>query len=249
MYVAFVELDVFSGLSAFYPYASTSAPTYPLPPPTTLVGALAYPYMRQNHVEDEGEYSATVKLLNHVVYATAGSEGYVITRDVERVYQAIYQRKDRWKELHKDLWYTVAVRGIVRYLDDKLCVVYLSKSRDLLNYAYGIVRIGRKENHVVVRSVVVKEINEIPVEARHGKLFETLFYTPVSIAECEDVTSIRINMNKLTQINYTHTTKPDIEEFYVPRGLGPMKCKLLDGGVLLELQGFHVAIPGYILKQ
>ncbi|MEM2354179.1 MAG: type I-A CRISPR-associated protein Cas5a [Desulfurococcaceae archaeon] len=186
MYVAFVELDVFSGLSIFYPYTSTSAPVHPLPPPTTLLGAIAYPYMRQYQVEDVEGGSAAAKFLDYIVYAVAGCKGYVITRDVERVYQAIYQRKERWKEEFKDLWYTIAVRGIVKYLEDKLYTLYLSKNPDVLKYAYGITRIGRKEGLVVVKSVTIKQLNEVLVHASYNTSFETLFYTPATIVECSE---------------------------------------------------------------
>lgn len=243
MYVALVELDVFSGLSVFYPYTSTSAPTYPLPPPTTLLGAIAYPYMRQYHVEDIEDSSAAAKFLDHIVYATAGCEGYVITRDVERVYQAIYQRKERWKEEFKDLWYTIAVRGVVRYLDDKLYAVYLSKNQDVLKYAYGITRIGRKEGFVTVKSVTIIQLNDALVHTGNNTPFETLFYTPSNIVECEESTAVKIHMHKLAKANFTRTTKPEVEEYYVPRGFGPMKCRLLANGALISVKDLYLAIP------
>lgn len=252
MYVAFVKLNVFSCLSVFYPYASTSAPTYPLPPPTTLVGALAYSYMRKDHIEDVVEggkrHSAAEKMLNYIVYATAGSKGYVVTRDVERVYQVIYQRKERWTEEHKDLWYTVAVRGVVKYLDDELYVVYLSKTPEVLSYAYGIVRIGRKESHVIVKSVTIRHLNEVLVKDPHVRIFETAFYTPVNIAECEDETSITTHMNKLVTLSFAYTKEHETEEFYLPKGLGLMKCRLLDKGVLIRLEDLYVAIPRSLLN-
>ncbi|MEM1639447.1 MAG: type I-A CRISPR-associated protein Cas5a [Desulfurococcaceae archaeon] len=249
MYVAFVELDVFSGLSVFYPYTSTSAPTYPLPPPTTLLGAVAYPYMRQYHVEDIEDASAAVKLLNEIIYATAGCEGYVITRDVERVYQAIYQRKERWKEEFKDLWYTIAVRGVVRYLDDKLYAVYLSKNPDVLEYAYGITRIGRKEGVVVVKSVTISELNDVLVHGGYNTSFETIFYTPSSIVECEDATAVKIRMHKLAEANFKHTTKLEVEEYYVPRGFTKMKCRLLSNGALISVKDLYIAIPKQVMMQ
>ncbi len=249
MHVALVELDVFSGLSVFYPYTSTAAPVYPLPPPTTLLGAIAYPYMRRYHVEDLEDASATVKLLNDIVYTSAGCEGYVITRDVERVYQAIYQRKERWKEESKELWYTIAVRGVVRYLDEKLYVIYISKNPDVLGYAYGITRIGRKESLVVVKSVTIKHLNEVLVNAGYSTSFETLFYTPATIAECEDTTAVKMHMHKLSRVNFTRTTKPETDEYYVPRGFKPMKCRLLASGALISVKDLNVAIPKHIITK
>lgn len=243
MYVALVELDVFSGVSVFQPYASTSAPTYPLPPPTTLVGALAYPYMRRFHVEDVENHSAAVKLLNHIVYATSGSKGYVVTRDVERVYQAIYQRKDRWREEFKELWYSIAVRGLVKYIDDELYVVYVSRNREILDYAHGITRIGRKESHAVVKSVSIWPLKDVIARSRRGESFETIFCTPASIASCAEATAVKIRMHRLTPSSFTHSSELETEEFYIPRGWSPMKCELLDNGALIKLKNLTVAIP------
>lgn len=244
MYIALVELDVFSGVSIFLPGTSLSAPVYPLPPPTTVVGALSYPYMRQFSKENEGSYSASVKLLDYIMYAVAGARGYVITRDTERIYQIIYQRKQRWRsEEFKGLWYTVAPRGIVKYEDDILYLLYISNKRDILNYCYGITRVGRKESPVVVRKVVIRSINEVVEPSLNN--FETIFYTPSSIAECD---GISMPLPALARENYGSRVKPLMEEFYIPRDLGSMTCRVKSEGVLVKIENFHIAIPRNIIS-
>lgn len=246
LYVGLVELDVFSGLSIFQPLASTSAPTYPLPPPTTLLGALAYPYLRRHSLEDINNYSATVKLLDYIKYAAAGAEGYVITREAERVFQVIYQRKDRWSEEYRDLWYTIGIRGVVKYLDDKLLVLYVSNDPRILEYSYGITRIGRKESHVSVRKVVVKPLEDVLV-AEEPKVFKTFFYAPVgAVTECES--SIRIRMPRLTRSNYTYSLAPETEEYYVPREFGPMSCRTSEEGVLISINDYEIALPKSVIS-
>ena len=241
MYLAFVELDVFSGISVFAPLASTSAPVYPLPPPTTLVGALAYPLLRSKYSREvDGEYSTAHRLLNNVVYATAGAKGYSVSRDVERIYQAIYQRKERWEKLeYKDLWYGIGVRGVATYLDDKLYVVYISRDELVLKYVYGITRVGRKESHVAPRRIIIGKVEDF---IKYVNSFETIFYVPTRIAECED--TLTIAMPRLSRHNFEKTTQPELEDFYVPRGLGSMQCNVKDGeGLVLEIDGFTLAVP------
>lgn len=250
MYLALVELEVFSGLSVFLPLTSTSAPVYPLPPPTTLVGALAYPYLRlsntQEHIqESEVTYSPAIKLLDNILYASAGALGYIVTRDVERLYQAIYQRRERWSEKYKELWYTIGIRGVVNYLNNKLYILYISNKEDILYYTHGITRIGRKEGHVSVTRVVIKQLDEVIKSTKEGEVFETIFYTPTKLAVCDPTTSITMFMPKLTRTNFTYTLKADLDEYYIPKNIVPARCVLLRDGALVNVDGFEVAIPKF----
>lgn len=243
MYIALAEFDIFSCLSVFSPLTSTSSPTYPLPPPTTLVGALAYPYLRFKEFKEvvEGGCSPAVKLLDDVVYAVAGAEGWCITGGPERSYQLIYQRPERWGV--KELAYTISIKGLVTYLDDKLYVVYVSKNIEPLKYIYGIVRIGRKEGHVALRQVVIRKLEEVICGER---IFKTIFYTPTNIVLCND--ALKVSMPKLSRVNYEQTNKPELEEFYVPRGFGPMTCELKKEGVAVNIDGKFVALPKTLVK-
>lgn len=242
MYVALVELDVFSGVSIFLPGTSSSAPVYPLPPPTSVVGALSYPFMRQFAKEDDGGYSASVKLLDFIKYASAGARGYVITRDSERIYQLIYQRKQRWSEEFLDLWYTVAPRGCVKYTDDTLYLFFVSNDRNILDYSYGITRVGRKESHAVVKRVVIKNIDDALIP--HPEGFNTIFYTPKNIAECE---SKFMSLPVLDRANYTSTVKPITEEFYIPNKPEGMYCRAKSECAVVNIDELYIAIPRKIL--
>lgn len=248
MYVALVELEVFSGVSVFLPLASTSAPAYPLPPPTTLLGALAYPYLRireRKEITDDG-HSPTIKILDKVKYAVAGAEAYSISRDIERVYQAVYMRKTYWGVEHRDRWFTIAVRGTVSYLDNKLYLLYVSSDRNLLEYSRGIVRLGRKEAHVAVNKVVIEPIENVAESTR--RVFDTIFYVPTSIAECEAASTKVLSMPKLSPKNFAFTLNPELEDFYVPRGLRPMKCELREGGSLISIDGLDIAVPSQLIR-
>ena len=237
MYVALAKFDVFSNISIFYPLTSKAAPAYPLPPPTTLVGALAYPYLRSREPSEYyNGYSPAVKLLDVIHYASAGAYAYHIMKDIERIYQHVYLRKDHWSKL--EMAFTVSVRGVTTYLDNELFVLYVSRDRKVLDYIYGITRIGRKECHVALRDVVIEKLEDV---VSHRRIFNTVFYTPTAIAECSK--AIRLSMPKLDKYNFSGTTQPLLEEYFVPNGLEPMECELGPQGLLIEIDGMAIAIP------
>jgi len=237
VYVALAKFDVFSNISVFYPLTSRAAPAYPLPPPTTLVGALAYPYLRSKcSSEYYNGYSPAVKLLDVVYYASAGAYAYHITKDVERIYQHVYLKKPHWRKL--EMAFTVSVRGLATYLENELFVLYVSKDRKVLDYVYGITRIGRKECHVALRDIVIEKLENV---ISHHRVFNTIFYTPTAIAEC--TRAIKISMPKLDRRNFSSTTQPLLDEYFVPNGLEPMECELGPRGLLVEINGLSIAIP------
>lgn len=247
-YVALAKVRAPTGISIYYPLTTTSAPNYPLPPPTTLVGALAYPYLRTKIfvelVEDsENVYSPAILILDKVIYATAGAEGWTVSKDAERVYQLIYQRKDRWKSL--EYAYSVGVRGSVYYLHDKLYLLYILTDKELTNYIYGITRIGRKESLVSIEDVIVEEL-EKTIKAVGSGTFETYFYLPEEIATC--VNSEIIALPKLTKENLGRATSPIVERYHLSKGLGPIRGNLKSSGALLEVDGFEIPVPKHLVS-
>ncbi len=246
-YVVLLKVRTPAGISVYHPLATTTAPSYPLPPPTTLVGALAYPYLRitssKEIIEDsEDSYSPTMLILDKVLYATAGAEGWVPTRDVERVYQLVYQRKDRWDSV--DLAYTIGVRGITHYPDNKLYVLYILKDRELAKYAYGIIRIGRKESLVSIEDAVVKELHETLKAVGKGT-FETYFYLPEEIAICTNHEIV--TFPKLIKENFSRTISPLTEKYCVSKGLGAIRGELKSSGALIKVEDFEIPIPKHFI--
>lgn len=243
-YAVLVKLKVPYGISVYYPQATTTAPAYPLPPPTTLIGALAYPYLRKtadSEVEIVGgkPYSLARRLLNKVLYTSAGSEGYSMSRDVERVLQAIYLRKDYWGRA--EMLYTIGVRGVTYYLDDNLYILYIVSDRSLADYAYGIVRLGRKESMVTVEDVVVERVEDVVKAVGRGS-FKTIFYYLTKVATgCQEERAYIIHMPKLSETNFTSTRLPETEEYCVPRGV--VASELREGGALVSIDGLDIPIP------
>jgi len=247
-YAVLVKTRAPAGVSVYYPLTTTAAPSYPLPPPTTLAGALAYPYIRTGKsielIEEAGETcSSTILILDKIVYAAAGAEGWMPAKDVERIYQLIYQKKERWSSL--ELAYTVGVRGNIYYLDDKLYLLYILINKELANYAYGITRIGRKENLVSVEDVTVEELSKV-IKSIGSGTFETYFYLPEEIAICTNHEII--SLPKLTKENFCRTTFPITERHCVSKGLGAVRGELKRAGVLIRIEDFEIPIPRQVVS-
>ncbi|MEM1622675.1 MAG: type I-A CRISPR-associated protein Cas5a [Sulfolobales archaeon] len=246
-YVVLVKVRAPAGVSVYHPLATTTAPCYPLPPPTTLAGALAYAYLRGKRstelFEEEGNlYSPAVLVLSEIAYAAAGAEGWTLTRDSERVYQLVYQKKQRWGSL--ELAYTVGVRGNAYYLDDRLYIVYILANKKLIEYAYGIVRIGRKESLVSVDGVTVESLGRVVKSVGSGT-FETYFYLPEEIAVCTNHEVI--SMPKLVKENFRRTTSPLMERYCVSKGLGTIRGELKGTGALIRIEDFDIPVPKQVL--
>ncbi len=249
-YVVLVKLRAPGGVAVYYPQATTTAPIYPLPSPTTLLGALAYPYLRKNSgieaVNIGGKlYSPAVKILEKVSYVAAGSEGYLPSREVERVHQVIYMRKQHWEKL--DLYYSIGVRGNAHYLDDNLYLLYIVDDKGLADYAYGIVRVGRKEGLVVVDEVIVEEVNKTVKSIGKG-IFRTLFYFPTKIAICPEGNALRMPMPILIKENFSEEAlAPVTEEYCIPR-LGEVVSELKSPGALISVGGYNIPVPKEVVS-
>ncbi|MEM1604553.1 MAG: type I-A CRISPR-associated protein Cas5a [Zestosphaera sp.] len=249
-YAVLVKIRAPAGVSIYHPLATTAAPSYPLPPPTTLAGALAYSYLRTTEFTELVEvektrntYSPTILILDKIAYAAAGAEGWMLTKDIERVYQLIYQRMERWGLL--ELAYTVGVRGNTYYPNDRLYLLYILKDEELAKHAYGITRIGRKENLVSVEDIIIEELSKVIKSVGSGT-FKTYFYLPEEIAVCTNHEII--SLPKLTKENFGTTTSPATERYCVSKGLGAVRGELKSSGVLIEIDDFEIPVPRQVMS-
>jgi CRISPR-associated protein Cas5a/b/c len=249
MYAVLVKLKAPYGISVYQPQASTTAPTYTLPPPTTLIGALAYPYLRKSinlEVEVVGGklYSPARRLLNKVIYASAGAGGYFRSRDIERIFQVIYMRKKHWDK--SEMFYSVGVRGVTYYLNEDIYGLYIISDPSLLNYVYGIVRLGRKESIVIVEDVIIEKLENV-VRAVDKGSFTTFFYFPTRVAAyCPEGNAYTLRMPKLSEVNFTSTKLPETEEYCIP--YREIQSELKEGGALISIDGFDIPIPKEVIR-
>jgi CRISPR-associated protein Cas5a/b/c len=237
-YALLVEVVPHSPISVFVPFSSAAAESYLLPPPTTLVGALAYAYLRaQGSVRElEDGASAAVKLLEKVDYAAAGVwGGYMFFRAAEKVYQHPYLRTEYWSNL--DMAYTVAPRAASLF--NRLLLLYIVKDESLAKYAYGIVRVGRKEGLVSVANVICEDVESV----ERANVCSTRFYFPRRIARdySREFCEIQL-LPTLSEKNFekrvSRAEEVDREEFVVPKppGLDTIAVTLNEQGVALKLK-------------
>ncbi len=240
-YAVLVKLQVFSDISIHVVYTSASSPVYVLPPPTTLLGALAYPYLISKGYLGEvtkDRCSPAVELVDKVPYASAGSTGYLGYRFLERILQLPYLRKEHQRDVGR--WWGVAQRGGVVFRDDELYVLYIVRDPEIAKYAWGIVRIGRKESHVSAREVYVKKVTE--VVSRNVNIVNTFMYAPSQLFYyCEN--AIKVQLPIICGENFCAPGKLRVDEFYVPSS-DKMKCTVnTDHAAVLNIEGMEIAVP------
>jgi len=247
-YLALTKIQTFSPISIAVPLTYLSSPVYPLPPQTTALGALAYPLLRNSPEELEQGCSSAIKLLDYIVYATAGAESYTITRTIERMYNTVYQKTVRWVPTDRGndekLRWGILATGYVTYLNNSLYILYISKNRDILQYVYGITRIGKKEGLVSVEEVLIDEVDK-HVDDSAIKV-EITFYVPRHLAECYPAKVY--SMPILHRDNFCQSIRPQVQEFYVPLEVGKMVCRVLDNATVLRINDQEVVIPKTVLR-
>jgi len=224
---------------------SAGAQYYPLPPPSTLIGALAYGVNALlAHPECEAQkrknlYSGARRLRRAVKWAAfalsdelsvGGKAAAIGYSDFIRSFRLIYQRGVRHQLEQKRMWYGISAHGKVYacgagfkvlYLIDERGLEELGVSEDVLvRSALSIVRIGAREGLVsIFRARLTDSVK--PVNAPTV----TEYYFPSRLAEIgnpEEVMSIMLPVmsDRLWEFR---PRKPlglsDHEEYYTP-GMG-----------------------------
>lgn len=302
LYVILVEVGFFGNFSLLPPLVLQSS-GYPVPPPTTLVGALAYPYFRRYGVENEGNYSIAKKLIEEkkVLYASFWTPLYISQNDLERVFSIAVQKSSRLgylrkipeiveclKKLSSDPQYFAnyslcnskdkskdkrkrisneekkkacdKVKDCVKYINDGLknaygvgvrssvyfadsaYLAYIVTDKDLVKFAYGISRIGRKESIVYIKDVNIYKFDEILVNKDD---IETRFYFPKSLSRNYNNCEL-YHFPILDVINFGSNYVPKTDEFCIPQqySLNPILATIdLDKSYVLDLKIGHGYLP------
>jgi len=180
-----VVVELHWGYSVKHPLYSASQPSLRFPPPTSLLGALAYPLHLQEAKPEtlivEGSlYSSTVELLDLVPWvcyriSNLDPRSLVETRDIGKVLIAPYVRGENVYPGSPNIW-AVQVHGKVYAPTLTLDIVYVVANSNvdtakLVRAAWGIARLGVKE---AIASTVNVELldatlaNREVVETRYG---------------------------------------------------------------------------------
>lgn len=239
----------FSTFSVAYPRQTSAPASLPVPPPTTLVGALSASHAAlaksPEVVVTEGSLaSRSVELLRWVRYAAlALDEGRAVPfQDLMRYLMLPYQHRTGPR-----YWFGASAFGRVSaplgfsvvYIVDEERADYVSK------LAWGLVRLGSKESLVEVDDVRVLEVVE---SGRRGAA--TAYYTPARLASCREGCA-EVYMWPLSPDAYTRKGA-GLEKWLVPYSPygsygGVMRVDVVGDGVVLDLEGEELVVPRSVL--
>ncbi len=188
-----ILLEAQWGWSVRVPGASVGGSSLPLPPPSTLVGALANPIARllrwgEVTVEGKAVYSSTLKLARHLEAAGARVvRGVaVLFNDPLKVTNIPYLRPSN--RFNRDLWFSLQAMGAYSAPSVELEAVLVfndSVLKEGVNEekieaaAWSISRLGCKEGIVHVKNVVIGEALEVTGGS-------TPYYAPIQSLENPD---------------------------------------------------------------
>ena len=245
-----VKANLLWGFSTKIQSQTATQDAIPLPPPTTVLGALASSYARYFGLPEtiylKGRKASTAVELLHkgvIKYATSGLINAIGVKhsDMLRNIMLPYQR-------HKEPRYHFAVHsmGRVYVISNRsdLVLVYLVNDQfiDLVSkLAWGITAIGSKEGIISVSDVSVIELSDIK-KIPKGYILETIFMTPFHVASCE-INCIEIDSCDLREESYYSGIECPRTRYLVPvnpklRELygGDMRVRLKNDAYIAELQ-------------
>jgi len=229
-----VSFSCLWGFSTLFPRFTASAESYPVPTPTTLVGALAKPYLKL--IGDDSELyldeksgtivSSAARLLDKVKYVTAGIKGFSVPfQDLEYISKVLYEQEGNLRSNVRNFLsyaFSALARGktsLLTYSEEGLrgevYAIYAVTDDDaglLGKAAWGITRVGSKES-----AVYVKNVHIVEPEIVTDRKVETMFYIPVGYG-VEAVESYTwVDMPVLKKENFAKGGRArSLESFFVP---------------------------------
>lgn len=217
---------------------SAGALSYHVPPPSTLMGALAYGLSIDKTypeviIENERTIESSVTKLKDVVkwatfaFANGSSKmGAVRYSDFIKSFRLPYQRGTRHEQ--KEFWYGISASGKVYAGGMSFKILYFLSTKgleenkindlELLKAAYSIVRLGSKESIISITGVsITKELSKV------NPPFETDYYFPCRLGKVEDMDykNISLPIAKAAIWEFRPSTPIYIhehEEYYIPKG-------------------------------
>ncbi|MCX8186883.1 MAG: type I-A CRISPR-associated protein Cas5a [Sulfolobales archaeon] len=220
MKLIIAKAKVFWGYSIKQPTQTAAQDPIPLPPPTTVLGALASPYAKYLKLPEvvkvnNRNYSTAVKLLldDVVRYSTSGLMDSTAVKysDISKNIMLIYQR-------HKGKEYYFAVQAMGKVYtptmrESLLLAFIVNKDTELMSkLCWGITAIGNKEGLISVYDVATYDLKLIE---NTNQLIETPFITPSRIARCE-AGCVEIDLCTLSTDSYISGKVCTKEPYLIP---------------------------------
>ncbi len=246
------------GYSVKHPIYSASQPCLRYPPPTTLLGALAYAIAREEGIEVRLEgstlYSYATQLLSVVPWTTyrfldVDPSVLIETRDISRVLMAPYTRSDNVYPGSIYVW-AVQTHGKIYAPCTTLEILYIVRSDALdkiSRAAWGITRLGTRESIVSVQLV-----EPLEAETVENNVVETSFGFPRSLATPVEGSFVESRLSIPSRDWYALGIVRDVgrylEDFVIP--INTVKAKLSGRGTALRIgkPGLYVVIPREVAK-
>lgn len=243
------------GWSLKYPGQSAAQQALPLPPPTTLIGALSKSIVslkgEGGEVLKEGSkyYSKASDALKYVSYVTCGvPNGKIVTyMDMSRNLSAPYLRRTHRRDMER--WFAVQAMGRSFCVGGKLLIAYVIKQDaddELVYKAASILsRIGSKESIVSVDSIKMFDIRL----NKHEGHVDTCFYVPEEVVETplKDYEYINFWDFKDPRSYELGGEKPRELRYLVPKGLlqygGSMELVPRENAVFVDALGQTILVP------
>lgn len=267
LYAVRALLEFHWGYSVKRPLFSASQPALLVPPPTTLLGALAraaayFHGWPETIQEGQALYSSARLLLEKIRWAAAAlvDERFVgpllgpaETRDLTRALIAPYQRADHAYP-GSPMLFGVQPHGKVYAPSMRVAVFFLATDEKVGDYARCILSVGSKESVVSVDGV---EVSEVRVVGAHE--VETCYYFPSDLGDvlqspgnAEKRRALRELLSIPDVSHYELARVKDLEanwrEFVVPLGRVRVRLASERAAAVLDPEGEVVVVPRWVVE-
>ncbi len=257
-----VDVELHWGFSSKIPLATAAQPTFKLPPPTTLLGALAYAI---NYGGPEVEISGNVlkspaaRLFNYIPWITLrtiypDNPGLLVeTLDVNRISLVLGIRAENIAKNPARYFWGVQPHGKIVFPCMEIEVVYLVKNdrvEEIARAAWGIVRIGTRESLASVKGVEVRDLKIIDINELKEKKVRIAHATPLNLINTihgePGKNYVEIDLPKYNQRWFEYSlTKNPFE--LITRYIVPIKELEIEpsssGAVLIDTRNVNYIVP------
>lgn len=257
-----IEVTFHWGFWVRAPFTSRYQESLTIPPPTTLIGALAEPLIqlgflkgvRGETIKTDLGVSSAASLLDSIIptasFCFDGTQNGFAYEDINRYITLHYQQKAkdpsgirrylpqyRTGALRVGKVSMPSGRGIACYIIDADAAHGIfsdDPERSLLQAAYNITRLGSKESIVSVESA---EIIPNPTTLKPPLEIKTRYYFPYRLAEVTSEPS-DFYIERFWRGGWSRRDKPEFEDYVIPGTRVPISSKTIRVRIL----------RGYVVK-
>lgn len=243
-----VKANTHWGFSIREPGFTAASPSLPLPPPTTIVGALAASYAKLKELPEviNGRSTAAILLQKgYVAYALAGfiNGKTTLQQDLTRILIIMYQKRKT-----PNHWFAAHAIGKT-YAIGELLMMYIVRNdiaESLSKAAWGITRVGTRES-----LITVKEVKVLDIEKLDKKIINTPFYVEESLVK--PISWARpLEFWELNPDSFRVKSVPKRVVYYVPYSAGIyggfMRVRISNEASVIKVDEFEAIIPSKLVR-